>query len=247
MDKDDLYDEYDEFGNPMGGGDEEDHNEPGEDHEELMNEGNKLLDEEEQRIDEDQIILYEDKKYYPDMDEVYPGVETLIEEEDQQGINDPLIRHVVEKKFDLQLPVPELTYSVQFLKDMMKNPRNIRNVAVLGHLHHGKTTLIDILVEQTHVEPMPLSFTDARMDEHERKISIKAAPISLVMSDSRDKSYLLNLIDTPGHPNFNDEVCSGLRLADGAVLVVDCIEGCMINTERLIKYVVHEQIPVISF
>jgi len=55
------------------------------------------------------------------------------------------------------------------------------------------------------------------------------------MADSRDKSYVLNLMDTPGHPGFSDEVTAGLRLSDGIVLVVDCIEGMTFYVERLVK------------
>jgi U5 small nuclear ribonucleoprotein component len=54
----------------------------------------------------------------------------------------------------------------------------------------------------------------------------------------KDKSYLLNLIDTPGHVNFTDEMCCAIRVCDGAILVVDAIEGVMLGTERAIKYLV---------
>jgi translation elongation factor EF-G len=56
-------------------------------------------------------------------------------------------------------------------------------------------------------------------------MSVKASSFTVVLPDSRDKSYLFNIIDTPGHPNFSDEVTTGIRLADGMLLVVDCIEG----------------------
>jgi len=59
--------------------------------------------------------------------------------------------------------------------------------------------------------------------------------MSLVLGDSKEKSYLINLFDTPGHPNFSDEMCSALRVCDGAILVVDCVEGVMMQTEHIIK------------
>lgn len=68
--------------------------------------------------------------------------------------------------------------------------------------------------------------------------------MSLILSDSRDKSYLLNLFDAPGHPNFTDEFCCAARISDGALLVVDCVEGVMMGTENIIKYLVHEKIAV---
>jgi translation elongation factor EF-G len=66
-------------------------------------------------------------------------------------------------------------------------------------------------------------------------MSIKASPLTLILPDSNEKSYFFNFIDTPGHPNFSDEVSSGIRLADGMLLVVDCIEGVTFYTEKLIK------------
>ena len=85
---------------------------------------------------------------------------------------------------------------------------------------------------------------DTRVDEQERKISIKATPMSLILPDTRDKSYLVNLFDTPGHPNFSDEMCAAVRACDGAILVVDVVEGVMIGTEEIIKHLVQERIAV---
>lgn len=76
---------------------------------------------------------------------------------------------------------------------------------------------------------------------------MKASPISLVLPDSNDKSYLINLIDCPGHPNFWGEMCSALRVCDGAILVVDAVEGVMMGTEEIIKYLVKEKIHVKRF
>jgi len=124
----------------------------------------------------------------------------------------------------------------------MQNCELIRNVSIVGHLHHGKTSLIDLLVYETHqnLDKVAKSnrYTDSRRDEQERMISIKSTPISLILPDSRDKSYLINLIDTPGHPNFSDELCCALRGSDGVILVIDAIEGVMLGTDRIIKYCV---------
>ncbi|KAF2310523.1 hypothetical protein GH714_013540 [Hevea brasiliensis] len=78
-----------------------------------------------------------------------------------------------------------------------------------------------------------------------RRISIKAVPMSLVLEDSNSKSYLCNIMDTPGHVNFSDEMTAALRLADGAVLFVDAAEGVMVNTERAIRHAIQERLPLV--
>lgn len=64
------------------------------------------------------------------------------------------------------------------------------------------------------------------------------------MPDLNDKNYLLNVLDTPGHVNFSDEVTAAFRLVDGVVLFIDAHEGLMLNTDRLIKHAVQERLPI---
>jgi len=188
-----------------------------------------------------QVVLHEDKKYYPSADEVYgEGTETLLMDEDAQPIEEPIVKPVKEVKFHVHYAEPPETHvSPDFLAGLMSNPELIRNVTVAGHLHHGKTTLMDMFVEQTHrVEgdpEKPLRFTDYRLDELDRGISIKAVPMSLVMQGGSGKSYLCNLFDTPGHLNFSDETCCALRASDGVLLCVDAVEGVMLKTQRAVK------------
>jgi U5 small nuclear ribonucleoprotein component len=157
------------------------------------------------------------------------------------------------KKFSVEEAyLPQTYYSREFMVDLMSFPEQVRNVAVVGHLHHGKTTLMDMLVLETHdlagkttgKKGSQLRYTDTHILERDRGISIKSAPMSLVLQSSKGKSHLINIIDTPGHVNFVDEVASSVRLADGVVLVVDVVEGVMINTEQIIKYAVSEDIPM---
>jgi U5 small nuclear ribonucleoprotein component len=69
-------------------------------------------------------------------------------------------------------------------------------------------------------------------------MTIKTKSISILMPDLKDKSYVLNILDTPGHPNFIAELVAALRVSDGVVLVVDVIEGVMLMTEKIIKHLV---------
>ncbi len=74
---------------------------------------------------------------------------------------------------------------------------------------------------------------------------MKSTPVTLVLPTSAGKSYLVNVCDTPGHVNFSDEAVAGLRAADGAVVVVDAVEGVMMNTERLIKAAAADRLPIV--
>ena len=69
--------------------------------------------------------------------------------------------------------------------------------------------------------------------------------MSLVLQSSTGKSHLLNILDTPGHVNFVDEIAPAIRLSDGLVLIVDVVEGVMVNTEQIIKHAVGENIPIV--
>lgn len=69
--------------------------------------------------------------------------------------------------------------------------------------------------------------------------------MSLVLPTSRGKSHLINLIDTPGHTNFVDEVAAGIRVADGVVVVVDVVEGVLLTTTKAIQYIVANKIPMV--
>lgn len=90
-----------------------------------------------------------------------------------------------------------------------------------------------------------LRYTDIHVLERERGLSIKASPMSLVLQGTKGKSHLVNMIDTPGHVNFSDEVAASLRLADGVVLVVDVIEGVQVTTEQAIRHAVLEDLPLV--
>ncbi|XP_035749886.1 116 kDa U5 small nuclear ribonucleoprotein component isoform X2 [Egretta garzetta] len=248
---------YDEFGNYIGPELDSD-----DDDDELGRES-KDLDELEDDDDDDdmgdhdedhpgmEVVLHEDKKYYPTAEEVYgPEVETIVQEEDTQPLTEPIIKPVKTKKFSLmEQTLPVTVYEMDFLADLMDNSELIRNVTLCGHLHHGKTCFVDCLIEQTHPEirkryDQDLCYTDILFTEQERGVGIKSTPVTIVLPDTKGKSFLFNIIDTPGHVNFSDEVTAGLRISDGVVLFIDAAEGVMLNTERLIKHAVQERLAV---
>ncbi|XP_069669261.1 116 kDa U5 small nuclear ribonucleoprotein component [Periplaneta americana] len=247
---------YDEFGNYIGPELESD-----EEEEEGFGDGEPEAQEYDDEAGEDQgeemdttpmtVVLHEDKRYYPAALEVFgPEVETIVQEEDNQPLDKPLIAPIKKKKFQLkEQDLPETVYNMEFLADMMDNPNLIRNVALIGHLHHGKTTFVDCLIRQTHpgfrsTEERNLRYTDTLFTEQERGVGIKAIPVTLVLPNVKNKSYLINVFDTPGHVNFSDEVTAAKRICDGVVLFVDAAEGVMLNTERLLKHAVQEKLAI---
>ncbi|KAI3957124.1 hypothetical protein MKW92_035581 [Papaver armeniacum] len=260
---------YDEFGNYIGpeiesDGEEEDDEtlsdkplevqQPNSDDEENIEASNGWVTAASNDVDMDnQIVLAEDKKYYPTAEEVYgEDVETLVMDEDEQPLEQPIVKPVRNIKFEVGVKNSSTYVSTQFLVGLMSNPSLVRNVALVGHLQHGKTVFMDMLVEQTHNistfhsdSEKHMRYTDTRIDEQERRISIKAVPMSLVLEDSKAKSYLCNIMDTPGHVQFSDEMTAALRLADGAVLIVDAAEGVMVNTERAIRHAIQERLPIV--
>eukprot|EP00493_Phyllostaurus_siculus_P026111 UN26456 len=105
-----------------------------------------------------------------------------------------------------------------------------------------------MFVKETHQRKWNLDkelrYLDKRLDEQSRGLSIKATPISLVLQNLADKSFLVNIMDCPGHVNFSDEMTAGMRLADGVIILVDAVEGIMLNTERAIRHAVRHGIPI---
>ncbi len=126
----------------------------------------------------------------------------------------------------------------------MIEPKNIRNIAIIAHVDHGKTTLVDALLRQSGVFRENAQVEERVMDsndiERERGITILAKNTSLMYNDVK-----INIIDTPGHADFGGEVERGLKMADGVLLLVDAFEGCMPQTRFVLKKALELNLSII--
>jgi elongation factor 2 len=136
------------------------------------------------------------------------------------------------------------------IQELMARKESIRNIGIIAHIDHGKTTLADSLLAGAGLLSTVMAgqarVLDYLEDEQKRKITIKTANITLLY-EVAGSSFIINLVDTPGHVDFTGKVTRALRVIDGVVVVVDAVEEIMAQTEIVTRQALEERVRPVLF
>jgi elongation factor 2 len=139
---------------------------------------------------------------------------------------------------------------IQEIQQLTSRKEQIRNIGIIAHIDHGKTTLADSLLAGAGLLSTKMAgmarVLDYLEEEQKRKITIKTANITLLYK-AAGTPYIINLVDTPGHVDFTGKVTRAIRVIDGAVVVVDAVEEIMAQTEIVTRQALEERVRPVLF